>query len=275
MLMRTVAGVASFPVKVVRHPIQTWLELFERLLYQAILHVMWGIYRLVFELQKVEISSETGEIEADSLRGVPRIYVSWHARQLGALPLLLETGELVAVSMPHEGWGDEGLFQRCLRRAFFANMRRRGFHFVELRRGRAPGQAVREIVEKVRAGKPVLMTADSARKGAFIAQLGAVQAASAAGVEVVPFSFAGSRKIRINPFWDNHMVPVPFGTSYVRLGRPIRLEGTLDEEGLEQARQQLAESLNRLTHEVDDMAGIRREYRLLPAGTPVDAGARR
>ncbi len=254
-MIRTVVRMAHAPVRL-------WNHLLGLILYQFFLRGMWWMFHLAFNLQKVEVTTESDELDLDRLTEVPRLYISWHARLLGAVPMLQVCHEMHAVSMPHRGWGNEGVFQRSLRSALFTNMHRKGFRFIELRHRESREKIVERIAERLKEGKLVLMTADSPKGGAFVAQLGGILAASQSGVELVPYSFSSSRKIRINPFWDNFMTPVPFGTFHLRLGTPMRFSPQMDEQALEQARQQLALSLNRLTLETDDRAGIRREYRL-------------
>ncbi len=240
----------------------------ERILYRMLRWSSWNAYHLAFGLQRVEMSSASGwENEADAFGTRPRIYVCWHARILGAIAIRERCGTLHALSMPHRGWGDEGVALRALRRSFFDNLKRKGIRFIELRRGEPRAETVRRLVAHLEMGHDILMTADSARSGAFIAKLGAIQAAAEAGVELVPFSFSSSRKIRFNPLWDNFMVPVPFGRYIIRLGEPMVIKKDMDGEELEAMRQELASRLNALTHIADDLAGIRREYRLLPPGT--------
>ena len=272
-LIRTVGSVALFPVKLLRGPAY-WIQLFDKALYQAFLRFIWWLYHFAAGLQKVEVSSVENAIDLESLPRVPRVYLSWHARVLGGVPLLELTKEIYCVSMPHNGWGNEGRFQANLRKAFFANMHRKGFRFIEMQRKRRPGETVERMVEVLNQGHSVLMTGDGAHTGAFIAQLGGILAASKSGVELVPYSYSSSRKIRINPFWDNFMVPVPFGTTHLRLGKPMRFGKDMGPEELEAARQALARALNEVTIETDDRAGIRREYRLKSPDSAMRVAAR-
>ena len=54
------------------------------------------------------------------------------------------------------------------------------------------------------------------------------------------------------------MLPLPFGKIYMIVGEPISIEKNMDKEKLEKTRKELENRLNKLTYQVDEMAGVKK-----------------
>src|SRR5689334_15634267 len=113
----------TYPAHLLTHLVY---EQANRVLYPMFLHGIWWLFHFAFHLQRVDLSSESTAFDSGEMPRVPRIYVSWHGRLLGAVPLLSYCRELHVLSMPRKGWGTEGVFQASLRKAFLDNVHRKG-----------------------------------------------------------------------------------------------------------------------------------------------------
>ena len=111
-------------------------------------------------------------------------------------------------------------------------------------------KAVREMVKWIKGGEYVGITPDGPRGPRMRSSEGAVVVARLSGVPLIPVSFSTSRGINLRS-WDRFLVAKPFGRGVFVWGQPIYV----GRDNVDQAREDLEASLNRLTREADKLAG--------------------
>jgi lysophospholipid acyltransferase (LPLAT)-like uncharacterized protein len=97
-----------------------------------------------------------------------------------------------------------------------------GYTAVRGSSSRGGQEAVREMVEYLRAGKPGAITPDGPRGPRREMKMGAVQIARLSGCPVVPFGFAAERFWRLKS-WDRFIIPKPFSRAVFVYGEPIQV----------------------------------------------------
>ena len=71
-------------------------------------------------------------------------------------------------------------------------------------------QALREMVQGLKAGGTIGITPDGPRGPNQVASLGVITLAALSQVEMIPITFSTSRRIRLKT-WDGFHLPLPFG----------------------------------------------------------------
>ena len=134
-------------------------------------------------------------------------------------------------------------------------MRRLGFPVISgsSRRGGAP--ALRAMSQVLWDGDCVGVTPDGPRGPRMRAKLGAIKAAQAAGVPILPVTGAVAR-CRILKTWDRFMGADFFSRGVILYGEPIAVPKDADRAAMEACRATLEESLNALTAEADRACGL-------------------
>lgn len=176
-------------------------------------------------------------------RRVPTIYCFWHGRML-LMPGMLPRGHRVHVLISRHRDG----------RLIADAINRLKLHSVTGSTSRGARGATLTLMRLLRAGDSICITPDGPRGPRMRARKGAVSLASLSGAPIVPVSYSTTRA-RFNRSWDRFLIPWPFGRMVVAVGEPIRVPRDTDEPGLEQARRQLEDELNRLTAIADRACG--------------------
>lgn len=138
----------------------------------------------------------------------PAVYVLWHEHLLPAVLLHRDAGAVALVSRHRDG----EILARALRRLGHGTARGSST------RGGGPG--LRRMIEAGRAGRPLAFTPDGPRGPARTCKPGAVRAASATGLPLVPLAAAATAFRRLGS-WDRFLVPAPGARVYVARGRPL------------------------------------------------------
>lgn len=86
-----------------------------------------------------------------------------------------------------------------------------------------------------------------------------------AGVPIVPVGVA-ARRSRRAPTWDHHLVPKLFSKVVITVGEPMTVPRKINEDELEEHRQELEERVNRLMEISEARTGVHTE------ATPASAG---
>jgi len=115
-------------------------------------------------------------------------------------------------------------------------------------------QALRSMVNSLKAGDCVGITPDGPRGPRMRASDGIVSVARLAGVPIIPATFSSS-KGKLLGSWDRFLVAAPFGRGVVVWGEPIAVPRDADTATLEALRQQVEKSLNAITEEADGLVG--------------------
>ncbi|MEI8314596.1 MAG: lysophospholipid acyltransferase family protein [Verrucomicrobiota bacterium] len=171
----------------------------------------------------------------------PAIFVMWHNR-LFLIPYLfwkywniLQRGKVaVMVSASKDG----GYLVRVLERFNLICVRGSSS-----RRGNA---ALLEITRLVQDGADAGITPDGPRGPKYKVADGVISLAQLTCAPIVPISYVLSHKIELNS-WDGFMIPLPFSRATVRVGAPVAVATTADDEEREHKRLELETILKSLS----------------------------
>lgn len=111
------------------------------------------------------------------------------------------------------------------------------------RRGK---EALRQLTRLVEDGYDAGITPDGPRGPKYRVQDGVIRLAQLTQAPIIPVSYILARKITFNS-WDNFMVPLPFSRATLRIGAPLCVAAGNDEQQREQKRQELEQTLWRLS----------------------------
>jgi lysophospholipid acyltransferase (LPLAT)-like uncharacterized protein len=156
-----------------------------------------------------------GPFRSLQAQGQPVIFALWHGRLLPptwahrhegvmALASRSEDGEYITRVLHHWGYG-----------------------VVRGSSSRGGESALRELVQRVREGHSVALTADGPRGPREKLKFGVLQIAQRTGAPIIPLGTAVSRAWRFNS-WDRFMLPKPFARVRIAYGDPVYVPKTTD-----------------------------------------------
>jgi len=176
-------------------------------------------------------------------RGQPVIYVLWH-------------GRLLPLTYLHRGQGIAALISRSADGEYIAQLVERwGYITVRGSSSRGGGAALRELVRQARAGRCLAITPDGPRGPRQQLKDGVLVAGQLTGLPLIPTTASASRAWWIEG-WDRFLVPRAFARVRVAYGPPVHVPRDAGEQELAALRSSLEAELNRLTAEVDALAGV-------------------
>lgn len=171
--------------------------------------------------------------------GQPYIAAFWHGRLL-MIPMLPCRMDPVHVLI--SGHGDGRLIAQVMDHI--------GVFTVEGSSSRGGARALIEMIRLIRDGRNVAITPDGPRGPRMQASAGAIALAKKTGAPILPCTFSTRWGKNIKS-WDRFLVPWPFTRGIYRMGEPIYVVETSDENEEENARLALEQSLNVLTKQAD------------------------
>ncbi|CAO0824663.1 Kdo2-lipid IVA 3' secondary acyltransferase [Desulfarculales bacterium] len=217
----------------------------QRLLFWLSTNLASRLVGLLLSTCRVEILSPREE-QLYLLEKNPLIAATWHR---GAIFLLHFFGHLrpaIMVSRSKDG-------------EFLAR-------FIELYGGRpvrgssskGGGAALRTMAEMVASGQTrfAATVADGPRGPRYQAKPGMILLAMRTGLPLLPVMWSADRVWVLKKTWDHTMIPKPFAKVRLMAGRELRYPEHLDKEGMEAARLELEQKLNRLKDELDQLCGF-------------------
>jgi lysophospholipid acyltransferase (LPLAT)-like uncharacterized protein len=107
-------------------------------------------------------------------------------------------------------------------------------------------QALRELTGWAERGHDLAITPDGPRGPAYKVQEGVISLAQLTGFPIVPVTLNLNWKLKL-PSWDRFQMPLPFGRCEVRTGPLLRVPREATEVERETLRQQLEQTLLRIT----------------------------
>ncbi len=161
------------------------------------------------------------------------IYCLWHDRIFAGTYFLRDRGIVVITSQSLDG----EYIARFLKRLGYGTVR-----------GSSSRGGVRALIAMVRCmrdGLSMAFTVDGPRGPRHEAKSGAVLLSKKTGNPMLPFSVALSRSWTINS-WDRMQIPKPFARARFILGDPIRVSPDTTAAGVQEKRNDLQHSLDRL-----------------------------
>ncbi len=114
--------------------------------------------------------------------------------------------------------------------------------------------ALRTIVKQLKAGECVGITPDGPRGPRMRSSKGIITVARLSGAPVIPTTYAISNGLNLRS-WDRFLLAWPFSRGVIVWGNPIVVPTEADAEAMEQARQNVEESLNAITADADRLTG--------------------
>lgn len=115
--------------------------------------------------------------------------------------------------------------------------------------------AIRGMMQVAKQGDNLAISPDGPRGPRHEAAAGAVWAAKATGLAMIPISYSCTRAKVLNS-WDRFVIPMPFSRIHYAMGAPIYVPRDADDETQENLRKTLQETLISLTNECDRECGL-------------------
>ena len=201
-----------------------------------LMKVSWKTYRISMDIhpdaQPYMHGAESG------------VFCFWHGRMI-IFPCMKPENRPMHVLISHHRDGE--LITRVIQHFGVDNVRGSSSRGV---RG-----ATRSLATQLNDGHNISITPDGPRGPVRRAQKGAVLLAQQSQKPIIPVSFS-ARPFKTLNSWDRFMVPLPFCRVLIMVGQPIRVAEDCDKPTLETSREQLEQSLNRLTDEADKRLGL-------------------
>lgn len=154
----------------------------------------------------------------------------WHGRMLLGLAHHASRNWWVLVSDHQDGDISQALLEQF------------GYRVVRGSSTRGGARAVRQMLTILDEGAVVVITPDGPRGPRHSIKHGVVWLARATGYPIVPVGFACDRAWRTKG-WDRFTIPKPWARVVMVYGAPIRVERSVDEDGLTAATASLREAL--------------------------------
>lgn len=170
--------------------------------------------------------------------GEPVIYVLWH-------------GRLLPLAYQRRGEGIVALVSRSRDGEYLARLLSRwGFSTERGSSSRGGTEALRGLLRSARAGRSLCITPDGPRGPRERVKLGALAAAQATGLPIIPCAAGASRAWWIEG-WDRFLVPKPFARIRAAYGAPIRIARGADRQELARLAAEVEGEIGKLMAWVD------------------------
>ncbi len=166
-------------------------------------------------------------------------------------------GEIIARVIGQFGFG--------ARRGSAANPRKK-------EKSKGGAAALKALIKDLKNGTNTGITPDGPRGPRQRAQAGVAQLARLSGRPILPMTYSISHGMQLNS-WDRFLLPFPnpLAKGVFVFGDPVTIDSR-GEDALEQGRQAVEESLNRITRQADEMMGRAPiDPAALPRLTPAEA----
>jgi lysophospholipid acyltransferase (LPLAT)-like uncharacterized protein len=170
------------------------------------------------------------------------IFTFWHGRILMATYFWRDRGIVVMTSRSREG----DYIARLIR--LFGYGAARGSS------SRGSRRALVEMMRELKRKLDVAFTIDGPRGPRYLAKPGAAWLASKTGDAVMPFHVSCRHKWVVSS-WDRFQIPKPFTQVLLLIGNPIYVRAEATEAELEEAQQQIQQSLDELRRRGDSHWG--------------------
>jgi len=118
-----------------------------------------------------------------------------------------------------------------------------GYGVIRGSSNRNPARAIREMVDRLRAGGRVVVTPDGPRGPRHSTNPGTAWMAKATGFPILPCGFATDRAWRLNS-WDRFTIPKPRARVVMVYGEPLWVPAQADDEAIEVATTEMARRMH-------------------------------
>ena len=171
------------------------------------------------------------------------IYTTWHFAFPGVVYYFRDRNGLLMVSPSRDGDRASRVLGHL------------GYQTVRGSSGKGGSIVLRQMISHLRSGEPGGFIADGSRGPARLAQKGILVLARHARAPLVPVSMAANPCWRFHS-WDRTMLAKPFARITFMFGPPIWITAEMSSKDLEVARQDLENTLNRLTVAAAEHVGL-------------------
>lgn len=187
----------------------------------------------------LRLLGSTWRVEGPSPPEGPFIGALWHKGFICAAYLWRDQGYKILVSRSHDG----DLIDSALRPLGFGSSLRGSS-------SRGGAQASLQAVRALRKGAGVAVLLDGPKGPACESKPGALLLSQIAGIEILPTGITAKPALRFQS-WDRTILPLPFARVRYAFGRKTCVSKDATEEEISEATNQLENSLNELTKELD------------------------
>ena len=176
---------------------------------QRLLAVFAAIFlRLLIRTWRVRLHGA----DPNTLPG-PFVFCFWHGGQAGLLAHPRVRPAVVMTSLSRDGALQSAILKRL------------GFVTVRGSSSRGGAAGLKALIERLRSGHDVLFAVDGPRGPLHVIKPGAVAAARAADVALVPLRAEASRAWVFSRAWDRYTLPKPFAHVDIYRGAPVSPKG--------------------------------------------------
>jgi len=204
-------------------------------------------------LVKVQGKEEVNRALEQSKGGV--VYVSWHQRMAYNAHYFGREHLTIMISQSRDG----EYAARVAKKLGYINVRGSST--------RGGKKALRELVQKIKAGAAGGMLGDGPVGPARVAKVGSIVIARNSGVPLVPVTCGYDRCWVLNS-WDRYLIPKPFARIIVWYGEPVLIPSAVRGKEIEACRLKLEVDLNRITRMCDEYFEKQRPWRKSKKGLP-------
>ncbi len=217
-----------------------WWNLFLRLLIAPAIALVVRLWCLTLRFRHI---NRAGEREPFSSGGAV-IVAFWHGRMFPMPYVYRCPFGYILVSRSRDG----ELIGRVLKYFNFDLVR--GSTSISGGRDKGGGKALRELVSLMRKGYSVGITPDGPKGPRHRVQMGVITLAALTGAPIIPLTF-GARRAKRFGSWDGFLLPYPFAETVLIRGDTLVVPEGADPSLLERKRQELEESLLKITQRAD------------------------
>jgi lysophospholipid acyltransferase (LPLAT)-like uncharacterized protein len=167
------------------------------------------------------------------------VWVVWHNRLLGGIPLHIDRNFGAVISQSKDG----ELISRVVEMIGFVGLRGSS--------SRGGSEAFRAVMRHTRKGLDVVFTPDGPKGPRYQVQVGAAVAAMRTGKPVFPIGVGASPKMVFGS-WDRFQVPWPWSKIQMVYGEPLYFD---KDQPVEEVQEAIRVALNAATEEADRRLG--------------------
>lgn len=164
------------------------------------------------------------------------IYAFWHDRIFASTYYFRDRGIAVITSQSKDGEYIARFIQRL------------GYGAIRGSSTRGGVGALVELIKAMRSGLPAGFTVDGPKGPRYLAKPGPVMLAKKTGNPIMPFVIECRRYFTLGS-WDRMQIPIPFTKARVIIAVPISIDPQAKDSQIEEGRNELQLSLERLTAE--------------------------
>jgi lysophospholipid acyltransferase (LPLAT)-like uncharacterized protein len=203
---------------------------------------------LMLSCRVVKTEGEEEQKTAAKRSGGRAVYATWHQRMPYHFHYFGSRHVTMMISQSRDGEYAARIAQWL------------GFKNVRGSSTRGGAQALKSIIDEIKAGEIGGMLADGPLGPPRVAKIGSVIMARDAEAPLIPVLWGADRCWVLNS-WDRYLIPKPFARVVIHYAEPIWVPASATGEGLEKYRKLFEDRLNEGTRRCDEYFGSERPWR--------------